>query len=159
MGLGRTTRFAPLPAGARRVSVMRRGTASLAVLAPSESLLADFLAKKRALVAAGRDPDAAHAEAGRLIDYAPRFRREIRSSPEAMTALGRLVREAATGDLYLMCMCPYRTRESACHTYLLLELARELAPTLTLLPEPAPAPRGGPATGRSRRAGGRRRAR
>ncbi|MBI4010913.1 MAG: hypothetical protein HY359_01275 [Candidatus Rokubacteria bacterium] len=138
MGLGRTTRFAPLPAGARRISVMRRGAAALAVLAPSESLLADFLAKKRALVAAGRGPDAAHAEACRLIDYRARFRREIRSRRAAMAALRRLVREAATRDLYLMCMCPYRTRESACHTYLLLELARELDPTVTLLPEPAP---------------------
>jgi hypothetical protein len=158
MGLGRTTRFAPLPVGARRVSVMRRGAAGLAVLAPSEPLLADFMAKKRALVAAGRDPEVAHAEACRLIDYRARFRREIRTSPEAMAALRQIVREAATGDLYLMCMCPYRTRESACHTYLLLELARELAPALTLLPEPAPRARAG-ASGRSRRAGGRRRAR
>lgn len=150
MGLGRTTRFAPLPAGARRVSVMRRGTAGLAVLAPSEALLADFLAKKRALVAAGRDAEAAHAEACRLIDYRSRFRQEIRASPGAMAALGRLVREAATGDLYLMCMCPYRTRESACHTYLLLELARELAPGLRLLPEPVPTPRV-PRAGRRRR--------
>jgi Active DUF488-N3 subclade len=141
MGLGRTTRFAPLPAGARRVSVMRRGTAGLTVLAPSESLLADFVAKKRALVQAGRDPDAAHADACRLIDYRARFKREIRSSREAMAALRGLVAEAAGRDLYLMCMCPYRTSESACHTYLLLELAREIDPTVTLVPEPAPRPR------------------
>jgi hypothetical protein len=37
-----------------------------------------------------------------------------------------------------MCMCPYRTRGEACHTYLLLELARELDPALTILPEPRP---------------------
>jgi len=141
MGLGRTTRFAPLPAGARRISVMRRGAAALAVLAPSEALLADFIAKKRALVETGRDRHAAHAEACRLIDYRARFRQEIRSRPGAMAALRRLVQDAAAGDLYLMCMCPYRTRESACHTYLLLELARELDPTVALLPEPAPRPR------------------
>lgn len=138
MGLGRTTRFAPLPAGARRISVMRRGAAGLAALAPSESLLADFMAKKRALGAAGRDPDAAHAEACRLIDYRARFRQEIQARPEAMAALREVIARAAAGDLYLMCMCPYRTPESACHTYLLLELARELDPTVALLPEPAP---------------------
>jgi Active DUF488-N3 subclade len=147
MGLGRTTRFAPLPAGARRVSVMRRGGAGLVALAPSEGLLAEFLAKKRALVASGRSPDAAHAETSRLIDYRRRFREEIRSSPEAMAALRQVIEDAATGDLYLMCMCPYRTPESACHSYLLLELARELDTRVKLLPEPAP---------RSRRARGSR---
>ncbi len=142
MGLGRTTRFAPLPAGARRISVMRRGAAGLAALAPSEPLLADFMAKRRALVAAGRDPDAAHAEACRVIDYRARFRQEIRSRPEAMAALREVIARAAAGDLYLMCMCPYRTPESACHTYLLLDLARELDPAVALLPEPAPRSRG-----------------
>src|SRR5262245_2890435 len=141
MGLGRTTRFAPLPAGARRISVMRRGGAGLAALAPSEALLTEFLAKKRALIASGRSPDAAHVEASRLIDYRRRFRAEIRSSPGALAALRRVVAEAAAGDLYLMCMCPYRTPESACHSYLLLELARELDPAVKLLPEPAPRPR------------------
>src|SRR5262245_59420271 len=121
MGLGRTTRFAPLPPGARRVNVMRRGAAGLAVLAPAEALLAGVRARKRALVAAGRDPDDAHAEACRLIDYRPRFKGEIRSRPAAMAALRDLVEEAAGRDLYLMCMCSYRARESACHTYLLLE--------------------------------------
>lgn len=158
MGLGRTTRFAPLPVGARRVSVMRRGTAGLTVLAPSAALLADFVARKAALVRAGRDRDAAHAETCRLVDYRTRFLREIRSSPAAMAALRGLVREAATRDVYLMCMCPYRTAESACHTYLLLDLARELDPAVRLLPEPAPRPRrrgvrrtGGPRPGASRR--------
>jgi hypothetical protein len=37
-----------------------------------------------------------------------------------------------------MCMCPYRTPGEACHTYLLLELARELDAGLTILPEPPP---------------------
>jgi len=143
MGLGRTTRFAPLPAGARRVSVMRRGGAGLVVLAPSEGLLAEFLAKKRALVASGQSPDAAHVETSRLIDYRRRFREEIRSSPEAMATLRQVIEDAATGDLYLMCMCPYRTPESACHSYLLLELARELDPRVKLLPEPAPRSRRG----------------
>ena len=37
--------------------------------------------------------------------------------------------EARTGDVYLMCMCGYRTPGRACHTYALLDLARELDPT------------------------------
>jgi hypothetical protein len=35
-------------------------------------------------------------------------------------------------------MCPYRTAGDACHTYVLLDLARELDPALTILPEPRP---------------------
>src|SRR5262245_62051981 len=35
VGLGRTTRFAPLPANARRVSVMRAGAGGVKALAPS----------------------------------------------------------------------------------------------------------------------------
>ena len=46
--------------------------------------------------------------------------------------------EARTGDVYLMCMCGYRTPGRACHTYALLDLARELDPTVRELPEPAP---------------------
>jgi hypothetical protein len=158
MGLGRTTRFAPLPGGARRLSVMRRGTAGLTALAPSEALLADFVARKASLVAAGRGRDAAHAEACRLIDYRARFVAEMRASPAAMEALRGLVREAATADVYLMCMCPYRTPESACHTYLLLDLARELDPTVAILPEPAPRSRAhGVRRAGSRRPGGGRR--
>jgi hypothetical protein len=49
-----------------------------------------------------------------------------------------VVEEARSGDVYLMCMCPYRTPGEACHTYLLLELARELDAGLTILPEPPP---------------------
>jgi hypothetical protein len=52
--------------------------------------------------------------------------------------LRTILEEAARGDLYLMCMCPYRTPGEACHTYLLLELARELVPSLEILPEPPP---------------------
>ena len=44
-----------------------------------------------------------------------------------MAALRRIVEEARSADVYLMCMCPYQTAGGACHTYLLLELARELA--------------------------------
>jgi hypothetical protein len=84
------------------------------------------------------DADRAHAEAGRLVDYRARFIHEIRQSPAAMGALRAVVAEARTRDLFLMCMCPYRTREEACHTYLLLDLARELDPALPLLPEPRP---------------------
>lgn len=139
MGLGRTTRFAPLPRGARRVSVMRLGTAGgLKVLAPSAALLQAFMAKKRALVTAGMDGDEAHAEASRQIGYRARFRKEILSKPAAVKALREVIAESETGDLYLMCMCPYKTREQACHTYLLLELARELDPSVRLLPEPVP---------------------
>jgi hypothetical protein len=46
--------------------------------------------------------------------------------------------EARTGDVYLMCMCGYQTPGRACHTYALLDLARELDPTLRELAEPAP---------------------
>ena len=138
MGLGRTTRFAPLPKGARRVSVMRTGTAGLRVLAPSTRLLAAFQAEKRALIRGGLDPQAAHARAAERLDYRRRYLTEVRGRPAALAALGRLIVEARTGDVYLMCMCPYRTRARACHTYLLLDLARELDPSVALLPEPAP---------------------
>ena len=138
MGLGRTTRFAPLPAGARRVSVMRSGSSGYPELGPSPALLAEFVARKKALVAQGRPADRAHAETARLIDYRRRYRAEIRKSAAGRAALRRVVDEARERDLYLMCMCPYRTREQACHTYLLLELAHELDPKLRLLPEPAP---------------------
>jgi uncharacterized protein YeaO (DUF488 family) len=138
VGLGRTTRFAPLPRGARRVSVMRGGTAGLKALAPSAELLAAFQAEKRALLVGGAPADRAHAAAARGIGYRRRFRREIRSSPAAMASLRDLVRESRSRDLYLMCMCPWRTPGRACHTYLLLELAREVDRGVRLLSEPAP---------------------
>jgi hypothetical protein len=138
MGLGRTTRFAPLPPGARRVSVMRRGQAGVKALAPSLALLAAFQARKRALVRDGVRPDLAHARAAREVDYRARFRAQIRGSARARAALRRLVAEARAADVYLMCMCPYRTPGRACHTYHLLTLARELDPRVRLLPEPAP---------------------
>lgn len=138
VGLGRTTRFAPLPAGARRVSVMRAGTAGVKALAPSDELLAEFQARKRALMRAGATADAAHAEAHRTLGYRERFLREIRGRPDALAALRQLIAEARTGDVYLMCMCGYQTPGRACHTYALLDLARELDPSLRELTEPAP---------------------
>lgn len=138
MGLGRTTRFAPLPAGARRVSVMRAGAGGVKALAPSAALLAEFQARKRALVRAGAAPDAAHVAAHRTMRYRDRYLAEIRARPGALAALRALVAEARTRDVYLMCMCPYRTPGRACHTYALLDLARTLDPAARQLPEPAP---------------------
>jgi len=117
---------------------MRSGTGGLKVLAPSAGLLEEFTAEKRALTKAGMAADAAHAEAARRVDYRARYREEILSCAEAVRALRDLVAEAKTRDVYLMCMCPYRTRERACHSYHLLDLARELDPTVRLLEEPPP---------------------
>jgi hypothetical protein len=117
---------------------MRSGTAGLKALAPSAELLAAFQARKGALTAAGTPPGQAHVEASRAIRYRDRFRREIRSNPEARAALRQVIAQAKAGDLYLMCMCPWKTPGKACHTYLLLELAREVEPRVRLLPEPAP---------------------
>jgi hypothetical protein len=138
VGLGRTTRFAPLPEGARRVSVMRAGAAGIKALAPSPELLDEFQAKKRALLRVGKTADRAHAEAHSLLGYRERYLAEIRARPEAMTALGALVREARERDVYLMCMCRYETPGRACHTYALLDLARELDQGLRELAEPVP---------------------
>jgi hypothetical protein len=121
---------------------MRSGTAGIKALAPSPVLMQAFLDRKKALVRQGLAADEAHARAARDLDYRRRFRVEIRESAPAMAALRALVEEARTRDVYLMCMCPYRTREEACHTYLLLEAARELDPRLALLPEPRPRARG-----------------
>jgi hypothetical protein len=158
MGLGRTTRFAPLPAGARRVSVMRAGTAGIKALAPSDALLTEFQARKRALVRAGTPSDKAHAEAHRAMGYRERYLDEIRERPGAIAALRDLLAESHTADVYLMCMCGYQTPGRACHTYALIDLARELDPGVRALPEPAPrqaraAPTGRPAR-RSRNPGG-----
>jgi hypothetical protein len=138
VGLGRTTRFAPLPPGARRVSVMRAGAGGLKALAPSAGLLQEFVAVKRARIAEGLAPDAAHAAAHRDTGYRERYLAELSARPEALPALRRVIDEARERDVYLMCMCPYRTRGRACHTYHLLDLARELAPRLRRLPEPPP---------------------
>ena len=138
VGLGRTTRFAPLPPGSRRVSVMRAGAGGIKALAPSPELLADFQAKKRALIRVGKTADQAHAEAHSLLGYRERYLAEIKARPEAIPALRQLIAEARTSDVYVMCMCPYRTPGRACHTYALLDLARELEPGLLELPEPIP---------------------
>jgi hypothetical protein len=121
---------------------MRAGAGGVKVLAPSARLLREFLARKRALVRAGAASDVAHAEAHRAMGYRERYLDELRRRPGARAALERLVEEARTRDVYLMCMCPYRTRGRACHTYALLDLARELDPGVRRLPEPGVRPRG-----------------
>ena len=138
MGLGRTTRFAAAPAGSRRVSVMRAGAAGVKALAPPIDLFEAFRREKAALVKSGLTADRAHAEAWRHTDYRRRFLEHVRSSPSSMQTLEHVVAEARERDVYLMCMCPYRTPGDACHTYVLLELARELDPTVTILTEPRP---------------------
>jgi hypothetical protein len=117
---------------------MRAGAAGLKILAPSDGLLAEFQARKRALVHAGATPDSAHAEAHRAMGYRERYLEEIRTRPGALAALRQLAAEARTRDVYLMCMCAYRTPGGACHTYALVDLARELDPAVPALPEPAP---------------------
>lgn len=154
MGLGRITRFAPTPAGARRVGVMRAGRAGIKALAPPEDLFADFAREKAEAKRAGAPADEAHAAAFRRTRYRDRFRRHILSGTDTLAALRAIVEESRGQDVYLMCMCPYRTAGEACHTYLLLELAREMEPAVHILPEPRPAA----STGAGRRASRRRRA-
>jgi uncharacterized protein YeaO (DUF488 family) len=120
------------------VSVMRAGAGGIKVLAPSDELVAEFQARKRALVRAGAAPDAAHSAAHRDMGYRGRYIAELRARPGALPALRQLIAEARTRDVFLMCMCAYRTRGRACHTYALLDLARELDPSVRQLPEPAP---------------------
>jgi hypothetical protein len=117
---------------------MRAGAGGLKALAPSADLLADFQARKRALVRAGAKADAAHAEAHGALGYRARYLDEVKARPGALAALREILAEARDGDVYLMCMCPYRTPGRACHTYALLDLARELDPGVRILPEPAP---------------------
>jgi hypothetical protein len=141
MGLGRITRFAKTPAGARRVNTMRAGRAGVKALAPPDDLFADFSREKSAARRAGATAEEAHAEAFRRTGYDERFRRHILSDADAKRALRTLVDEARAGDVYVMCMCPYRTPGRACHTYLLLDLAGELDPRVRILPEPKPSGR------------------
>jgi hypothetical protein len=117
---------------------MRAGKGGAKALAPSDDLLAEFLARKKALVRGGATAEAAHAAAHRAMGYRERYLDEVRARPAALAALRELVREARTTDVYLMCMCAYRTPGRACHTYALLDLARELDPRVRTLPEPAP---------------------
>jgi hypothetical protein len=116
---------------------MRAGRAGLKDLAPPVDLFADFQRDKAARKKPGGDPGL-HAEVFERVQYRDRYLRHIRSSAGSMAALRAIIDEASAGDVYLMCMCPYRTAADACHTYLLLELARELAPALVILPEPQP---------------------
>jgi hypothetical protein len=138
MGLGRTTRFAAAPRGSRRVSVMRAGTGGVKALAPPAELFEAFRREKSKLMKAGLGADRAHAEAYARTGYRQRFLDHVRSSPASMAALRALVSDARERDVYVMCMCPYRTPGEACHTYLLLELAREIDPAVKTLPEPRP---------------------
>ena len=117
---------------------MRAGAGGIKPLAPSGELLAEFQERKRAPVRAGPASDAAHATAHEAMGYRERYLAEIKARPEAMPALRQLLVEARTGDVYLMCMCAYQTPGRACHTYALLDLARELDPAVRELPEPAP---------------------
>jgi hypothetical protein len=116
---------------------MRAGTAGIKALAPSPELLADFQGKKRELMRAGKSADDAHTEAHRALGYRERYLGEIKARPEAVAALRALIAEARDRDVYLMCMCRYKTPGRACHTYALLDLAQELDPAVRLLPEPA----------------------
>jgi uncharacterized protein DUF488 len=120
------------------VSVMRAGAAGIKALAPSVELLTEFQERKRALVRAGTAPEAAHRGAHEAMGYRARYLAEIKARPGALAALQALIAEARAGDVYLMCMCPYRTPGRACHTYALLDLARELDPKMRELPEPVP---------------------
>jgi hypothetical protein len=140
MGLGRITRFAPTPAGARRVNVMRAGRAGLKELAPPPDLFADFQREKAALKKRGGEAGQIHLETFRNVHYRERYLAAIRTNPQAMQALRSIAEDARTQDVYLMCMCPYRAPGEACHTYLLLELARELHAGLAIVPEPPPRP-------------------
>lgn len=151
MGLGRITRFAPTPAGARRIGVMRAGQAGVKALAPPEDLFADFGREKTDAKRAGASAEEAHAAAFHRTRYRDRFRRHILSGADSRAVLRAVVDEAKTRDVYLMCMCPYRTAGDACHTYLLLELAREMDPAVPILPEPRPAAPAGPKRRSARR--------
>lgn len=144
MGLGRITRFAPTPAGGRRVNVMRSGRAGVKALAPPADLFADFGRAKVEARRTGASAAEAHATAFRRTRYRARFRRHILSSLDSREALRTLVEESRARDVYLMCMCPYRTPGQACHTYLLLDLAREMDPAVRIVPEPAPRTPAGP---------------
>ena len=88
---------------------------------------------------AGAAADAAHAEAHRTLGYRERYLAEIRGpAGRARRAPPAHRRVPRPRDVYLMCMCRYQTPGRACHTYALLDLARELDPTVRELPEPAP---------------------
>src|SRR5262245_22062167 len=139
MGLGRITRFAKTPEGGRRVNVMRAGRAGVKALAPPEDLFADFTREKAAGKRAGASADQAHVTAFERARYAERFRHHVLGHAEGRDALRELIEEAKTRDVYVMCMCRYRTPGEACHTYLILNFAKELDPAVRILPEPAPA--------------------
>jgi len=117
---------------------MRAGSAGVKDLAPPVDLFEAFRREKASLTRQGMSAERAHAEAFRRTHYRQRFLSHVRSSASSMQALHRVIADAREHDVYLMCMCPYHTSGDACHTYLLLELARELDPAVTILPEPRP---------------------
>jgi hypothetical protein len=117
---------------------MRAGRAGLKELAPPPDLFADFQREKAALTRGNRDAARLHVETFERVGYRERYLGHIRANAQSMAALRQIVQAARSDDIYLMCMCPYQTAGGACHTYLLIELARELDPTLEILPEPRP---------------------
>jgi hypothetical protein len=117
---------------------MRAGAGGIKALAPPVDLFEDFKREKTAQLKAGKTASEAHVTAFHRTRYRDRYREHVRTTFESMAALRALVEEAKGRDVFVMCMCPYRTPGGACHTYLLLELARELDPTLAILSEPAP---------------------
>ena len=117
---------------------MRAGRAGLKELAPPPGLFADFQREKVSLRKRGLDAAGLHADTFQRVRYRERYLQHICASAESMAALRAIIDQARSGDVYLMCMCPYQTPGEACHTYLLLELARALAPALEILPEPRP---------------------
>jgi hypothetical protein len=122
---------------------MRAGRAGVKALAPPDDLFADFSREKTAARGAGETAEAAQSTAFSRTHYRARFRKHITGHADSRKALSELVEEAKARDVYVMCMCPYRTPGDACHTYLLLELAREADPAVRILPEPKPAKRAG----------------
>ena len=130
---------------------MRAGRVGVKALAPPDDLFADFSREKSEAKRAGASAEAAHAAAFDRTRYRERFREHILSSGDSREALRALVEEAKARDVYLMCMCPYRTPGEACHTYLLLALAREMDPAVRILPEPLSAKPAGPGRPATRR--------
>ncbi len=106
---------------ARRVLVNRgRGNDELA---PSESLLAEFMAAKRALERRfGKGSAEAQNRAFLACRYEERFRRQIHGDPVALERLRRLAERARREDVYLVC---YEGRGKACHRRILLRIAQE----------------------------------
>src|SRR5215467_5151923 len=102
MALGRITRFAKTPTGARRVNVMRAGRAGVKALAPPEDLFEDFSREKAAARRGGVSGEDAHAAAFRRTQYPERFRRHVLRSAASRAALRDLIEESKTRDVFVM---------------------------------------------------------